>query len=107
MNLDRRIQFQRATITDDGFSQVETFANHGVPYWANKKDVSDSERMRAGEISATISSRFIVRSSEFICDITPKDRLVYRGRTYEINGVKETGDRNTYVEITAGARIDQ
>ena len=105
--LDRRVQFQRFTLTDDGFGQVEAFANLGNPIAAGKRDISDGERMRAGEVSAQITSRFHVRSSAFTRDLTPADRLVYDGRTYSIYGIKELEGRKRLLEITAGARVDK
>ena len=104
--LDRRVQFQRATTSDDGFTQVEAFANLGDPVWAEKTEVSDAERWRAGEVAASITCRFRVRYSTFSAGITPKDRLTSEGRTYDISGIKEIG-RQMMLEITAAARVDQ
>jgi SPP1 family predicted phage head-tail adaptor len=102
--LDRRIQFQRYTMTDDGFSQVEAWAVHGSPVWASKQDVSDGERMRASEVSAFLNARFVVRSSVFSRGLTAKDRLTYGTTTFAIFGIKEIG-RNNMLEITAGAEV--
>ena len=106
-DLDRRIQFQRYAESDDGYSQAKTWADHGSRIWAKKTDVSDAERMRAGEVSAVITSRFVVRYSAFTRALTPKDRLICEGITYEINGIKEGEGRHCWLEITCGARIDQ
>lgn len=103
--LDRRIQFQRAVIVDDGLASAESWDDHGTPVWAAKTDVSDGERWRAGEVSANITTRFQVRWSQFSADITPKDRLTYDGRIYDIVGIKEIG-RRVGLEITAAARAD-
>ncbi|MDZ7906333.1 MAG: phage head closure protein [Cypionkella sp.] len=102
VKLDRRIQFRRATLTDDGFSRVEVFTDHGAPVWASKQDVSDGERFRASEVSAMITTRFKVRWSAFSADITPADALICEGQTYNITGIKEVG-RRTVLEITAAA----
>lgn len=108
MNLDRRIQFHRATIGSDGFGATETFAPHGAAVWAEKSDISDGERMRASEIQAHITSRFRVRSSDFTRGLSPKDRLVCEGLVYDISGIKEPpGTRRQWIEITASARNDQ
>lgn len=104
--LDRRIQFQRFTETDDGYGTVQSWADHGSPVWARKTDVSDSERWRAGEVSATITTRFVVRYSSFTADISPVDRLTYDGKIYDISGVKEIDGRRAWREITAAARAD-
>ena len=104
--LDRRIQFRRATLTDDGFSQVEVWADHGAPVWASKSDISDGERWRAAEVAASVTTRFVVRWSIFTADLTPRDRLVCEGREYEIVGVKEGAGRRQWLEVTAAARTD-
>jgi SPP1 family predicted phage head-tail adaptor len=103
--LDRRIQFQRATLVDDGLSKVESWTDHGTPVWAAKADVSDGERWRAGEVAAHVTTRFRVRWSLFTAEITPRDRLTCEGRSYDITGIKEIGRREA-LEITAAARVD-
>ena len=105
-HLDRRIQFLRATRSDDGIAQVETFRDHGSRVWAQKKEISDGERWRAGEVAAHITARFVVRWSSFTAGITPKDRLVCEGRNYDITGIKEIEGRRQWLEITAAVRID-
>lgn len=102
--LDRRIQFRRAAPLDDGFQEVEEFADHGDPVWASKTDVSDGEKMSAGAVSASLTARFVVRSSAFTRDLTAKDALTYNGVTFAIFGIKEIG-RNDQLEITAGAEV--
>lgn len=104
--LDSLVQFRRATTTDGGFGVSETWADHGSPVWAEKKDVSDGERWRAGEVAAHITCRFVVRWSEFARAITPADRLVCDGVEYNIAGIKEVGTRRAWLEITAAARAD-
>jgi len=105
--LDRRVQFQRATLVDDGTAMVEAFANHGSPVWAERMDLSDGERWRAGEIQAHVTTRFRVRYSAFTAALTPKDRLVCEGTTFDIAGIKQAPERRTFLEITAAARADQ
>ena len=107
MRLDRRIQFQRVALNDDGLSQVEEWADHGSPVWARKTDVSDGERWRADEVQAQITTRFLVRYSDFTADLTPKDRLVSDGVKYNITGIKEASGRRQWLEITAAARADR
>ena len=106
MRADRRVQFRRAALSQGGFGQVETWANHGPVTPAEKRDVSDAERMRANEIQAHITTRFRVRWSAFTAGLTPKDRLICEGLVYDISGIKEIG-RREFLEITAGARADR
>lgn len=105
--MDRRIQFRRASLVDDGLQMVETWVAHGNPVWAEKRDLSDAERARAGEVAAHITARFLVRYSAFAAGITPADRLTCEGREYDISGIKELQEtRRRWLEITAAARAD-
>lgn len=102
---DRKLQFRRAALVDDGFSSVETWSNLGAAVWASKADISDGERWRAGAVAASVSARFRVRWSNLSSGITPADRLVCDGREYDIANIKELG-RKVGFEITASARAD-
>lgn len=105
-DLDRRVELQRAATTRDAF-------NAPVPAWvklaevaAAKVDVSDAERLANAEIGAAVTTRFRIRWSPEVADLSAKDRLICEGRTYAISGVKETGGRRVGLEITASARND-
>lgn len=104
--LDRRVQFRRAVLADDGLASTEVWADYLGPVWAEKTDISDGERWRAGAVAAHVTTRFRVRHSSETATLTPKDRLVCEGRTYDISGIKELG-RRVGLEITAAARADQ
>ena len=104
--LDRRVQFRRFTLIDDGFAQVESWVDYGLPAWAQRRFVSDGEQVAAAQVAARITARFLVRWTFATGAITPKDRLICEGREYDITGVKEIGRREG-VEITAAARADQ
>ena len=105
--LDRLVQFERCTLGDDGMSRTEVFTPHGSVVPAQKQDISDAERWRAGEVQAHVTTRFKVRFSAFTADLTPKDRLVCDGVTYQITGIKEGAGRRQWLEITCAARSDQ
>lgn len=103
--LDRRITIQRATTSADAYNEpIETWATLAT-VWAMKRDASDSERQRASETSAEITTRFQIRYSSTVAEINPKDRISYDGKTYDIWGVKEIGRREG-LEISATARAD-
>jgi len=105
MNLDRRVQFRKVALASDGFGFAEAWADEGAPQPASKKDISDGERWRAGEVQAHVTTRFVVRWSEFTASVTPAWRLVCEGLEYDIAGKKEI-ERRRYLEITAAARND-
>ena len=111
--LDRRIQFRRAQGSDDGFTSAPGWNtadpaadNFGAPIWAAKHDVSDTERFRAHEEAASITTRFTVRWSTLTRSVTPADRLVCDGTVYEITGIKEGEGRRDWLEFTCAARSD-
>jgi head-tail adaptor len=105
--LDRRAQFYRATLEDDGFSQVQIWAPYGQPVWALRQDVKDGEKYQAAQVQAQISTRFHIRSTTFTRSITPLDRIQCEGETFEITGVKQVHPgRRQLIEITAVRRTD-
>ncbi len=103
---DHIIQFQRFVLNDDGFQQVETWSDYGDPQRAERKDASDAEKVQASGLVASITSRFVIRSSTFTRTLTPKDRLTHEGATFEIFNIKKIGRRHD-LEVTTGARIDK
>lgn len=104
-SLDRRITLERFTSTRDDYNEEvrtwTTLASRAASY----EPLSDGERFRAGETAATASARFVIRHSTAVADLSPLDRLVFEGVTYEIVRVKEIGRREG-IEITANARAD-
>lgn len=103
---NRRVVIQRATVTQDPGSgeNVETWATLATE-WAEMTPLSDSERVKAAEVSAEITTRFRVAWKSSLSTINPKDRLTFDGKTWDIWGVKEIGFREG-LEITAAARAD-
>lgn len=106
MILDRRVQVLRATLSDNGFEQVETFAPVGGRLPVNKRDVSDAEKFRSGQVQSNLHTRFVARWSAFVDLITPRDKLLAEGSIYEIVGIKEIGGRRKWVEISCALRND-
>lgn len=102
-SLNRRIQIRRFNRTGtNGFGEnVGSFEDHGVPIFANRRDVSDGERLRAEVWTNKLVSRFVVRANAFSCSIRRSDRLIHEGTTWEIDGIKEDPDSRGFIEITA------
>lgn len=103
--LDRRVTIMRASISTNALNEkVEDFLDIAT-VWASKEDISDSERIRAQEVAAEITTRFQIRHSAAVADVNPKDRLRCEGRVFDIYGVKEL-PYHVGFEITATARAD-
>jgi SPP1 family predicted phage head-tail adaptor len=103
--MDRRITLRRATITQNAFGEAIAVWGDLTTVPAHFMPVSDSERYRSDEMAADITSRFRIRWSATTGTVTPRDRLTYQGREYDIHGVKEMGRRD-FLEITASARAE-
>lgn len=106
-NLDRRV-----TILDYSFDDVDEYGSPIITYtpvgtvWANRTDISDSERYAGYGIVASIISSFIVRSSDLTREINPADRLDHDGKEWNITGIKEAKfGRHQFLEITATAGL--
>lgn len=106
-NMDRRIVIQRATVTQNALNEdVQSWATYAT-VWASRKDVSDGEKLAGGQIGASLSSRFVIRSNATTKAIKPSDRVSYDGAIWSIFGIKETTEgRNQFLEITAAKDAD-
>lgn len=105
--LDRKIRLERYTSTKDPASgEPVTVWGELATVWASKRDVSDGERVAAAEVQSSITTRFQIRWSSEVADLNPRDRVVYDGKTYGIEAVKELGRRDG-LEISATARNDE
>lgn len=100
--LCHKITVQRATEASNPLNeQVPTFADWRT-FWSNRRDVSDGERRQGGDFGSYLESRFTIRWSSAAATITPKDRIVHNGWTWDIKGVKEPeGGHLRWIEITA------
>lgn len=104
--LDRKITIQRFTSSQDEFgTPIEVWSDLAT-VWANYRPVSDAEKMQAGEVSATLSARFTIRYDSAWADLSPIDRVVFEGRTFDVFGCKEVEGRRQFLEITASARAE-
>lgn len=103
--LDRKIVLQRFTSTRDSYNEPVLAWSTLAVRQASYEPIRDGERFRAGETAATASARFVIRHSTVVSDLTPKDRLTFDGRTWQILHVKEIGRREG-LEISATVRAD-
>lgn len=103
--LDRRITIERYTSVQNEYGEpVVTWANLAT-VWASWRRASARETLAALEIAAAVSDVFEVRYSGTVSAITPKDRLVYGERNFDIVSVEEIGRREG-LRINAIARAE-
>lgn len=101
--MDRRISILRASKAKDGYNAEVLTWHPFASVWAEAIPVLDAERLRAGETLGSKKYRFIVRYNPDTATVDHRDRVVFDGREYDVNGAKEVG-RRELVEITATAR---
>jgi len=100
--LDRRLTLQRRTLTENDYGEaVETWTDLAT-VWAEKIPVRGAERYAAMQTVAEVDTRFKIR---YRTDISPLDRVVCAGTTYDVKGVLEIGRREGW-EIYATARAE-
>jgi SPP1 family predicted phage head-tail adaptor len=103
--LDKRLTVLRATYTNNEYNEpIETWVEF-VSVWAERKDVSLGEMIRAAELGAKITAHFLIRYSPETSTITAKDRIETEGLTYNIIGIREL-ERDHWYEVHAVARTD-
>lgn len=73
--------------------------------FAKKTDVSDVEKIAAGEEASAIKARFVFPASPKSKSITTADQIFAEGRTWNIKGVKTVIEAGRdKIEVTAVAR---
>ena len=103
---DRRISIWRSELVDDGTATVPGEPAEIGKRWAKRSDISDGERMRAGENAQDLTTRWTVRSDSLTRTIAGGDALRHKGVVYEVTGTKEGTEREDEIEITTAARLD-
>ena len=103
---DRLVTIRRLALTYNDDNEPMTEWSDLAQVWAEKRDISDGEKVRAAQVGATMTARFRMLWSEQISDVNPKDRIALDGREYDIVGVKEIGRRDG-LEITAASAADE
>lgn len=98
--LDKQVTLQTFTIAQDTLGQpVETWSTLAT-VWANKKDVSATERVLAQRDVSTLASVWTIRH---LSGLTAKNRLQHNGTNYDIMGIRELG-RQEYLELLTEAQ---
>lgn len=90
--------------TNDYNEPVNTYPD-STQFWAKRIDATLGEMMRASEISARKIVHFVTRYTPETASISPKDRLLEDGLSYDIVGVREL-KRKEWIEIHAQVRTD-
>lgn len=102
-DFDRKVTFERITPgAANGFNEPTEVWETLCQAWAKRMDVSDSEKVQAGEEGNALVARFRVRSTAKTRSLTGDDRMVLDG-VWNIKGAKEVSGagRRRQIEVTA------
>jgi len=98
--LREAVTFQRVTNTQDDYgARVQTWAAiTDAPTRAMVKPMSGGERYASARTEATSTHRIVCR---YFADLTEKDRVVIRGRAYNIRFIANVDFDDQWLEISA------
>ncbi len=99
-----KVQILAPSAGDDGMRRKGGTAPVGNPIWMDRLDEQAGEKWRSSQVSALITSRFVVRCGVLASSLTPKHRLDCAGVQFEIVGIKAGQGRRRTLEITAIAK---
>jgi len=90
-DLRERVTLQRGTSTiNSGGEEILAWVDLDTVF-ASWRRATARETLAAAELSASVSDVFEVRKSNSIATLGPRDRLIWRGRTYDIANVERIG----------------
>lgn len=95
-DLRHRVTLQTLTRTDDeGGGYTEAWAN-AATVWAAVEPLEGYERLRAMQVSPTLSHRIRMR---YRAGVTSAQRIRYAGRAFGISAVIDPGERHRELHL--------
>jgi len=96
--LRQRIVLHRPVSVADAMNEARpSWENHG-PIGAERRDVSDAERIRAAQEGVTLSSRFRVRASSLTAQVDGEWQLTCSGQLFSIVARREVRSESGALE---------
>lgn|SRR5574337_65813 len=100
--MDRRITLQRKSEAQDSFGEAIGTWTDIATVWAEVAPLTGKERWAAQQVKAEADTLFRIH---YLPGLTPLDRVLYNGKTYDVYSVIEIGRRKGH-EITALTRAE-
>ena len=98
--LDRRIDIERYTVTENPIrEEVKTWEILDT-VWASVEQLTASERIRIGRIEAQEAVTFTIRHRD---DLTTEDAVQWQGERHYIHGIQEVQRRKGLELLTTRA----
>jgi len=93
------IAVQRLVEGDDGHGNVETGWAELMVIWADVRETPGKERVEAGRLQSGATATIRVRLDPDTAAITAKDRIVARGKTWNIRGLAQVDRHGAVLDI--------
>ena len=103
--LNRRIIIQRATTANNSMNEKVPSWAALKTVWAEVKPAPATESMANGETVAHATTAFLIRYAPTLADVNAKDRIIYGGRTYDIQGAVDAADHDRRLRPREGILI--
>lgn len=90
----------------NAYGEADLSYNKLADAWAEVRMVSGNERLISAQIESEVSHRIRLRWEKTFAKLTPKDRLLHDGKTYDIVSVTDPDGRRRELVLTALERLD-
>ena len=102
--LRNQVELQRVAVTADAFGdQVKTWATLAT-VWASIEPLSGREFLQASQVMSDITVRIKIRGRSDIA-LTPKDRVLFGARTFDIRHVIDWGGNGIETQLLCTERF--
>lgn len=96
--LRNRVDLQRVTVTRDSHGdQVKTWATLAT-VWASIEPLSGREFLQASQVMSDVTVRIKIRGNPDLA-LTPKDRVKFGARVFDIRHVIDWGGRGVETQL--------
>lgn len=94
--LRHRVTLQELVKTDDGYGGIVETWQDVATVWAAIKPLRGNERYTAQQVQSELSHKITIR---YQAGIKPQMKLLYKGRTFEIESVIDIEERHQWLEL--------
>jgi SPP1 family predicted phage head-tail adaptor len=97
--LNKRVEFQRESSTDDGGGGTVTTWATFLTVWGGFFPQRTSEKIEAGRIEAAVAGRLTVRSTSDSRAVTTANRVLIDDVPYNVHSIVNQDQRDKYLDM--------
>ncbi len=107
--LRERVYFERLNSSSDEYGNQSDgwvqFPDEGSKYWADIRERTGKETLEAGSINAPRFATVRIRKCLATSGLTEADRLIARGRTWNIRSIAQPDQKGKMLELLVEAGV--